>query len=612
MILIKFVGCFIIKEISLLKRNFDYFVFFINEISLFKYIFYLTDKNKNPFKSKEFINFLKTNHKKWSAFNNLKTNQKKKQKILIENFINHPFYSINNLLVGKYLEIITNKECIGFLRKGDLRGEFLLKSFGIKNIYYYNYGGVFVRIKYLIKALSIIHKESSIKHFINLKIDKLDIGLLTYDTFLRYSRFASTDKFNLRLINYFAEALYANDYISKIISTDNISELVQSEKQFIPLNIFFQKFLTFKNNKVYARVGTDKLSVRIYSNFNQRHENKARFSKKVLNYIYKNKKKTAIKIINEYFKFQFNNKLFGNAWATLINDKKNLSAWTKNNWQINKSDKKKLKSYKRINISKLDLCKRLNWNYKNKIVTIFLPHMIDGNYQHGRKNLYKDNYSWSINTLKQIAKIKNVNWIIREHPQESRYNTISDFDETLDQIIRINSNVIRCPNYLNPKSLIDITDIALTSHGTAGLEYQSFGKPVVVAENSLYNHFGFRKVPINSLIYLKLLNNIHLIKKPTKESILKAKIILFVNYKLSKVDCDFITNNKPQFESRMYYKDHKTFWVEMTKKNHKFNYKKDPFFNFFKKQIIFQNRHTINFKKYKIKEQRFNDLDEIS
>ena len=59
------------------------------------------------------------------------------------------------------------------------------------------------------------------------------------------------------------------------------------------------------------------------------------------------------------------------------------------------------------------------------------------------------------------------------------------------------------PNYLNPKSLIDITDIALTSHGTAGLEYQSFGKPVVVAENSLYVHFGFKKIPINVSKYLK-------------------------------------------------------------------------------------------------------------
>ena len=62
-------------------------------------------------------------------------------------------------MVGKYLEIIKNKECIGFLRKGDLRGEFLLKSFGIKNFYYYNYGGILIRIKYLIKALNKMEKD---------------------------------------------------------------------------------------------------------------------------------------------------------------------------------------------------------------------------------------------------------------------------------------------------------------------------------------------------------------------------------------------------------------------------------------------------------------------
>ena len=611
MVLIKFVGCFIIQELSLLKRNLDYFMFFINEISLTKYLIYLTDNNKNPFKFKEFINFLKKNQSKWSSFKGSDNKKKVTQKILVENFINHPFYSVNNILVGKYLEIIKNKECVGFLRKGDLRGKFLLKSFGVKKFYFYNFGSIFLRIIYLIKALKIISKMHSIKDFNNLKIDKLDIGLLTYDTFLRYSRIATTNKFNLRLINFFAEALYANDYISKIISKDNITELVQSEKQFIPLNIFFQKFLTFKTNKVYARVGTDKLSVRIYSNFEQRHENKARFSKKILNYIYKNKKKTAVKTMNDYFNFQFKNQLFGNAWATLVNDKKNLSAWTKN-WQVNKSDRKKLKFHKRINFSKKDLCKKLNWCQKNKIVTIFLPHMIDGNYQHGRKNLYKDNYSWSINTLNQIKKIKNINWIIREHPQESRYNTISNFDETLDEIINSNSNIARCPDYLNPKSLIDITDIALTSHGTAGLEYQAFGKPVVVAENSLYVHFGFRKTPKNIKKYEKILKNIHLVKKPKVNDVIKAKTILFVNYKLSKIDCDFITNNKPEFESRMYFKDHKIFWAEMAKINNKFQYKKDNFFNLFKKQIYLQNRHTVDFKKYKIKERRFDDLNEQS
>ena len=63
---------------------------------------------------------------------------------------------------------------------------------------------------------------------------------MTYDTFLRYTRLATTDKLDLRLINFFSEALYVNDYINKVLNRENISELVQSEKQFIPLNIIFQ------------------------------------------------------------------------------------------------------------------------------------------------------------------------------------------------------------------------------------------------------------------------------------------------------------------------------------------------------------------------------------
>ena len=64
-----------------------------------------------------------------------------------------------------------------------------------------------------------------------------------------------------------------------------------------------------------------------------------------------------------------------------------------------------------------------------------------------------------------------------------------------------NPHIRKCPQDLNASSLTKITDIALTCHGTAGLEYQSFGKPAVTAERSLYNHFGFKKLPKNKKEY---------------------------------------------------------------------------------------------------------------
>ena len=51
---------------------------------------------------------------------------------------------------------------------------------------------------------------------------------------------------------------------------------------------------------------------------------------------------------------------------------------------------------------------------------IFAIYMIDGNFQHGRKKLYKDNYSWSINTLDIIKKLK-CKLVNKTASNESRY-----------------------------------------------------------------------------------------------------------------------------------------------------------------------------------------------
>ena len=69
-----------------------------------------------------------------------------------------------------------------------------------------------------------------------------------------------------------------------------------------------------------------------------------------------------------------------------------------------------------------------------------------------------------------------------------------------------------------------------------------------------------------------------------------------------------IPDNIPKFESRMDSAAHKLFWQKMKFKNQRYNIKSDPFFSMFKKQILLNNRHTVNFDKYPIKNKKFNDL----
>ena len=258
-------------------------------------------------------------------------------------------------------------------------------------------------------------------------------------------------------------------------------------------------------------------------------------------------------------------------------------------------------------VSKNDLCNNFNWNKNKKIITVFLPYMIDGVYQNGRKKLFLDNYSWIIQTLKIIQNIKNVNWIIKEHPQEIRYNTKSNYSEILNSILEKNIHIKSCPIDINPASIKKLTDVALTQNGTAGLEYQSFGIPTIISERSFYSHFGFSNKPKNVSEYKNLLKKIHLIKKPTNEQINKAKVNLYVNYILSLTYSTFLPDNLPQFESQMKPKDEEDFFNRLINKNKKFNFTKDPFKKMFEKQVLFKNRHTINFDKFITKNQKIND-----
>ena len=72
-----------------MKKNTFKKLIWANVIILFifivKFIFYLFDKNINPFKSNEFIKFIKSNKKKWEELKKNITVTNGKEIILIEN-----------------------------------------------------------------------------------------------------------------------------------------------------------------------------------------------------------------------------------------------------------------------------------------------------------------------------------------------------------------------------------------------------------------------------------------------------------------------------------------------------------------------------------------------
>ena len=90
-----FFASLVLSEKRIMVARLRYFHDFLKKINLIKFIFFIFDKNINPFKSIEFKNFIKYNTKKWNSSKKIKND--KKDIVLFENFISHVGYSSQNI-----------------------------------------------------------------------------------------------------------------------------------------------------------------------------------------------------------------------------------------------------------------------------------------------------------------------------------------------------------------------------------------------------------------------------------------------------------------------------------------------------------------------------------
>ena len=158
------------------------------------------------------------------------------------------------------------------------------------------------------------------------------------------------------------------------------------------------------------------------------------------------------------------------------------------------------------------------------------------------------------------------------------------------------------PENLDPSCLLNLTNVAVTSHGTAGAEYPSFGIPCIVAEKSHCSGYGFTLEPNNIRAYKNLLENTYKMNKLSKKLSDKAKVLMFIINILVQNKFSFI----PKFILSRKISEN-DFWHNCSKNLKKFNVSNDQFKKLFEKQIILKFRHTIDFKICSFKGKILND-----
>ena len=184
----------------------------------------------------------------------LNNNHKKNnQNLFVETFINQPGYTVTNGICASFLRKIYGCNLIGVIRKSDIKAELIFKSFGVKDFIYLKKTNLFNRVKYVYHSLKIFKKKMRIETFCKIKHRGIELGLSSYDSYLRYtSGNPSLDYVNDELIVIYANALFTCDYLyEEVLKKKKCYRKCTSRNSFSSSTYFFLNLFERKNKSLF-------------------------------------------------------------------------------------------------------------------------------------------------------------------------------------------------------------------------------------------------------------------------------------------------------------------------------------------------------------------------
>ncbi len=114
---------------------------------------------------------------------------------------------------------------------------------------------------------------------------------------------------------------------------------------------------------------------------------------------------------------------------------------------------------------------------------------------------FTDFRDWMELTLRHVATLDDVTWLIKPHPTEGWYDGFR-----LAELMRAPPAHVRLlPPEVDNKTVLNASDCIVTVHGTVGLEAAAFGLPVLLADNSYFSDWDFAHLATDRTDYLRLL-----------------------------------------------------------------------------------------------------------
>ena len=162
---------------------------------------------------------------------------------------------------------------------------------------------------------------------------------------------------------------------------------------------------------------------------------------------------------------------------------------------------------------------------KKPVIAVYASNWFDYPHSFGMTNFF-DFHDW-LNETKKVAETKtDCIWLFKAHPVDKWYGGpgLKDlFQNKRDHIHVLDENV-------SSDDVIAISDALITFHGSAGIEFASEGKPVLLADNGWYHDWGFCLISSSREDYLFKLNSDWFMKKVSAEKRKKALIFAGAYY----------------------------------------------------------------------------------
>jgi len=177
---------FLKEEIKIAINRIKFLYYFVREFSISRFLCYLIDKSVIPSRDKIFRNYILKNSQKWK-FRREFINKNTNKYVLIINIINHVGYTMSGTVIAKNLIEMFHSNGMALLRKYDLKSKLIYESFGIKKFIFLNDLNFFMRLKYFLKAYSIIKSYKAVDDFLKFELNGVNLGRAVYDHYLRFT-----------------------------------------------------------------------------------------------------------------------------------------------------------------------------------------------------------------------------------------------------------------------------------------------------------------------------------------------------------------------------------------------------------------------------------------